>query len=247
MLDASLRDDDARVRSAAAGEVASLADSAAVRDSVRRRMRVLLADPDVGVRSTALGALAAGATLDDLAAALDAYDRSRTDTDNDARMTFWRLADSSLARTGTLLPDAIERRLAALPRPEDPLERLVAARIRRFASWRDSTGTAHPMQWYEARVREMLGASPIVRVDTDRGPIELVLFSRDAPLTVFNFTSLARRGYFDGQRFTTTAQPKMRSRRSRVLSGFAREKQSHVLPLFGGGGFFPRGLFRSGL
>jgi cyclophilin family peptidyl-prolyl cis-trans isomerase len=31
--------------------------------------------------------------------------------------------------------------------------------------------------------------------------VELSLFAADAPLTVHNFATLARRGYFDGQRF----------------------------------------------
>jgi cyclophilin family peptidyl-prolyl cis-trans isomerase len=41
----------------------------------------------------------------------------------------------------------------------------------------------------------------VARFETDRGVLEFVLFVEDAPLTVYNFTSLARRGYFDGQRF----------------------------------------------
>ena len=31
--------------------------------------------------------------------------------------------------------------------------------------------------------------------------MELLLYSREAPLTTWNIVSLARRGYFDGQRF----------------------------------------------
>jgi cyclophilin family peptidyl-prolyl cis-trans isomerase len=41
----------------------------------------------------------------------------------------------------------------------------------------------------------------VARIETERGVLELALFAADAPLTVYNFTSLARRGYFDGQRF----------------------------------------------
>lgn len=201
LFDDSARDRDGRVRSASANALASLIDSATVRDIVRRRLRALLHDADVGVRSAALAGLAARVTVDDLSAALDAYERSRADADNDARSAFWRLTDSALAHAKGALPDSIERRLAALPRPDDPLERLAAARITRFAAWRDSSGTARPMAWYEARVRERLGQPPMARIETDRGPIELVLFSYDAPLTVFNFISLARRGYFDGQQF----------------------------------------------
>jgi cyclophilin family peptidyl-prolyl cis-trans isomerase len=41
----------------------------------------------------------------------------------------------------------------------------------------------------------------VARIETDRGTIELRLAADQAPLTVANFVSLARRGYFDGQRF----------------------------------------------
>lgn len=201
LLDDYTRDPDGRVRSASANALASLIDSASVRDSVRRRLRALLRDGDVGVRSAALAGLTARVTVDDLSAALDAFERSRADTDNDARSAFWRLTDSALAQAKGALPDSIERRLAALARPDDPLERMTAARMTRFAAWRDSTGTARPIAWYEARVREALGRPPMARIDTDRGPIELVLLAHDAPLTVFNFISLAKRGYFDGQQF----------------------------------------------
>lgn len=38
-------------------------------------------------------------------------------------------------------------------------------------------------------------------LDTTRGPIEIELFREDAPMTVANFVSLARRGYFNGLSF----------------------------------------------
>ena len=195
------RDDlDGRVRAAGAAALATLADTPSVRPRVRAVLRAALADPDVGVRAAALGALASGATVEDLAAALDAYARSRSDGDNDARLAFWQLADSALAKAG--VSDSMSAGLAALARPDDPLERIAASRIGRFAAWRDSTGTARPMEWYLARAREVLShPRPVARIETDRGVIELALFATDAPLTVHNFVTLARRGYFDGQRF----------------------------------------------
>jgi cyclophilin family peptidyl-prolyl cis-trans isomerase/HEAT repeat protein len=199
-LEPWLRDSDGRVRAAAAGALAALADSAAVRPQARAMLRRLLSDADVVVRSAALGGLAGGATTDDLALALDAYRLSRTDTDNDARLAFWQLADTALKRSSGVVPDRIGLRLDALPRPSDPLERMAAARIPRFAAWSDSTGTARPIEWYQARAGEA-HRSPVARIETDRGILELALFAEDAPLTVYNFTSLARRGYFDGQRF----------------------------------------------
>jgi cyclophilin family peptidyl-prolyl cis-trans isomerase/HEAT repeat protein len=197
-----LHDPDGRVRADAAAALATLVDSGAVRVRARDALRGLLADSDFVVRASALGGLAPGATTADLAPALDAYELSRRDQDADARLAFWQLADSALARAGRVLPDDVARRLGTLAPPVDPLERIVAARIPRFAAWRDSAGTPRDMEWYEARVRESLRTpAPVVRIQTGRGTIELTLFAAEAPLTVYNFTSLARRGYFDGQRF----------------------------------------------
>jgi cyclophilin family peptidyl-prolyl cis-trans isomerase len=131
-----LADPDGRVRAAAAGALGTLADSARTRDAARNRLQQLLADSDVGVRTTAREGLT-----------------------------------SSAARGAS----ASERR--------------------------DSTGTARPLAWYEARAREASSARPIADIETERGVIQVALFSDDAPLTVFNFDSLARAGYFDGQRF----------------------------------------------
>jgi cyclophilin family peptidyl-prolyl cis-trans isomerase len=42
---------------------------------------------------------------------------------------------------------------------------------------------------------------PVATIETSRGVMELELFATDAPLTVYNFITLARRRYFDGQSF----------------------------------------------
>jgi cyclophilin family peptidyl-prolyl cis-trans isomerase len=53
-----------------------------------------------------------------------------------------------------------------------------------------------------ARVREARRTPrPIASIETERGVVDLELFAPDAPLTVYNFITLARRGYFDGQAF----------------------------------------------
>ena len=160
-----------------------------------------MSDSDFGVRSASLDALVRGATADDLAAALPSRAIAAGDRDSDARLAFWRLADSALARQKGSLPDSIQRALAQLSRPSDPLERLVAAGIPRFAAWRDSAGTARPLAWYEDRAREALGPAPTLLIETRHGTMTLRLFASDAPLTTYNITSLARQGYFDGQHF----------------------------------------------
>ena len=195
------QDSDGRVRAVAASAFGVLAESASVRSRVRERLRALLADADAGVRSASLGGLTRGSSSDDLAAALASYHLSLADDDNDARLAFWRLADTVLARHAESLPDSVRRTLATILRPTDPLERNAAARITRFSAWRDSAGTARPLAWYEARARESALLAPTLVVVTERGIIELELFAAEAPLTVYNIVSLAARGYFDGQRF----------------------------------------------
>jgi cyclophilin family peptidyl-prolyl cis-trans isomerase/HEAT repeat protein len=173
-LERPLRDDDGRVRAAAAGALATLAESASVAGMARRELRALARDPDFVVRANALGALARNASTEDLAIAIASYP----------------------------LPDSLARALSAIERPSDPLERSRAASISRFAFWRDSTGTARPQSWYEARARESLdGRTRSAQIVTNRGTLVLELFPAEAPITVDNFASLARKGYFDGQAF----------------------------------------------
>ena len=197
-----MHDRDARVRTTAATALASLMDSATARDSVRAALRQALSDRDPFVRAAALAGLSSAASITDLALALDSHAAHVADRDLDARLAFWQLADSALARAGAALPESLSRRLSTLTRPADPLERIAAARIPRFVAWADSTGTARPLAWYEARAREVIRRPErAAQLVTARGTITLTLFAWDAPLTVYNFTSLAQRHYFDGQRF----------------------------------------------
>jgi cyclophilin family peptidyl-prolyl cis-trans isomerase/HEAT repeat protein len=196
------RDPDPRVRGAAVGAMAALMDSATAHDVARARLRDALRDGDLFVRAAAFGGLSNAASITDLSLALDAYARSATDRDADARLAFWQVVDSAITRAGPDLPDSLARRLAALARPADPLERIAASAIPRFASWADSTGTARPLAWYQDRARDVIRRpEQVARIQTDRGTLELMLFAWDAPLTVYNFTSLANRHYFDGQAF----------------------------------------------
>ena len=196
-----LRDPDGRVRASAVGALAALADSVTPRAVVRQRLRAVLADSDVAVRANALGTLSRGASVEDFGAALASHRRYAADADNDARLAFWRMADSALARFGDGLPDSIRRDLVALPRPTDPLERAAAAAIPRFAAWRDLPPDGHPLSWYEARVDELRAADHVLSIETNRGIMELSLYASDAPLTVYNVMTLARAGYFNGLGF----------------------------------------------
>jgi len=177
-------------------------DSTPAREGVRASLRGALRDSDPMVRAAALDGLARAATGTDLELAMDAYGRSANDRDLDARLAFWKLADSALARHATAVSDSTKRRLGGLARPAEPLERAAAADIPRFAFWRDSAGTPRPLAWYEARAREVsYHPQRTARIETARGTLQLVLYAWDAPLTVYSFKSLADRHYFDGQRF----------------------------------------------
>lgn len=62
------------------------------------------------------------------------------------------------------------------------------------------------LAWYERVVRDVVapalaaqGANAII--DTERGPITIRLYGDDTPLTVWNFATLAQRGFYDGLRF----------------------------------------------
>ena len=201
-LDASLRDRDGRVRASAVEALGALADSTSVSSIVRQRLRAALTDSDFAVRASALAALAKGATIDDLAAATRGYAVAMRDADLDARLAFWTLADSAIRSRRSVLPDSVDRALAAISRPSNPLERARAANIPRFAAWADSTEEPREAPWYLARAREALASRPpVARIETERGVIELLLFPAEAPITVHNFVSLARRHYFDGQLF----------------------------------------------
>ncbi len=195
-----MADAEGRVRAAAAGGLARLSDSTSVRAPVRAALRSFLSDADIGVRSASLGGLTRGASADEFADALASYRDHTNDVDADARLAFWRLADSAVARNKTL-PASVEAAFNSLPRPTEAIERNAAARIPRFASWRDSTGTARPSSWYDDRAREAGAPQPVLTIETERGVLELALFSGEAPVTVHNIRSLAARQYFDGQRF----------------------------------------------
>jgi peptidyl-prolyl cis-trans isomerase B (cyclophilin B) len=45
------------------------------------------------------------------------------------------------------------------------------------------------------------GGLPVVRLQTDKGDIDLELFRNDAPKTVENFMKLIQQGFYDGIRF----------------------------------------------
>ncbi|HJU90929.1 MAG TPA: peptidylprolyl isomerase [Gemmatimonadaceae bacterium] len=200
------RDPDARVRAAAHDAISSLADSAQY-PWARSGLYVAFVDSDVSVRAGAVGALIGRASATDLPVVLDVYRTALRDSVNDARLTAVRFFAEAWKRDSASISDSMRVELSSLPVPSDPLERAAAEGVTPLAAWNQITPQPRrPQQWYEARIRELVvpalrGQLPRAEVVTDRGQIVIELFALDAPLTVHNFMSLARAGYYSGVYF----------------------------------------------
>lgn len=173
----------------------------ALADTLRRA----LASPDLFIRATAASLLArAGddasardeATLDDLIAALSA---SQRDGQNDAQ----------LAIIDALSRFRSERAIEAVRGAASDRDHLVrrAARVALKAQGvkveETEIGpvrTGRKRAFYE-RIARSINRPRTAIIETERGAITLELFAADAPLTVENFTTLARRGFFNGIAF----------------------------------------------
>jgi cyclophilin family peptidyl-prolyl cis-trans isomerase len=158
------------------------------------------------VRATVIGALADRPSAADLSAVLASYSQAGRDSANDARLAalqyvgaLWRKDSSSLNATWL-------SHLAQTPVPADPLERAAGARIPVWANWGAVAATARPHGWYDGIVRAVVmpayvGKTLNATINTVRGPIRLELFGAEAPITVWNFLSLARSGYYRNTHF----------------------------------------------
>ena len=153
---------------------------------------------DIGVRTAAASIVEAQklTTLRD--ALVAAWQRARSDNADDAR---WA-ALSALA--------AIDPAAARGPMEETLADKDWAMRLR-AARWLTSQDPASdalvrirpapvtlPAEAYEAVHLITPPYSPQVFIDTPKGSVQIELAVLDAPLTVENFVTLARKGYFDG-------------------------------------------------
>jgi cyclophilin family peptidyl-prolyl cis-trans isomerase/HEAT repeat protein len=199
------RDPDGRVRSAAYEAFADSAESPARRAYLRAGLR----DADVAVRATVIDALdRAGASGGDVPAVAASYSLARSDSIVDARMAVVRYIAAAWRHDSVGFGDAGRAAVAALPAPADPVELDEARGVSVFAHWRGETPRRppHPPEWYARIVRDIVmpglaGHGPTASIQTDRGPIAIELYGVEAPITVDNFLSLARSGYFRDTRF----------------------------------------------
>ena len=199
------RDADPRVREAAYGAIVPVA-SVALEDSVHSVLLRGLRDPDFYVRATVLGALADRASVKDLPAVLESYEQAARDSANDARLAALQYIVGLWKKDSAGFAESDRVRLARLPVPADPLERAAGRGVPAWESWRSVAPVARPPAWYDSVVRMIVlpalsGRPPRATIHTIRGPIQVELFGAQAPITVWNFLSLARSGYYRNTRF----------------------------------------------
>jgi cyclophilin family peptidyl-prolyl cis-trans isomerase/HEAT repeat protein len=199
------RDPDARVREAAYAAIVPPA-GLALEDSVHALLINGLRDPDFYVRATVLGAMAERPKAADLSAVLTSYNLATRDSANDARLAAIQYVGALWKKDSTALNATWRQHLAQTPVPADPLERAAGKDFPVWAKWSAVPVNPRAISWYEGVVRAIVmpayvGKTVNATIYTVRGPIRLELFGTDAPITVWNFISLARSGYYRNTRF----------------------------------------------
>ncbi|HJP85826.1 MAG TPA: peptidylprolyl isomerase [Gemmatimonadaceae bacterium] len=200
-----LADADPRVRESAYAAIAPPA-SMPLEDSVHVMLIHGLQDPDFYVRATVIGALTDRPSAKDLRAVMASYRTAARDSANDARIAALQYVTALWKKDSASIDPTLRADLARETAPRDPLERAVGKELPFWKSWGTIRPSARPAAWYENVVRSMVvpslvGRRPRATIQTVRGPIELELFGDDAPITAWNFLTLARSGYYRNTRF----------------------------------------------
>jgi cyclophilin family peptidyl-prolyl cis-trans isomerase/HEAT repeat protein len=201
----TLGDRDPRIRAAAYGVLAGN-DTMPLPANALANIRTGLLDPSPTVRVAVMGALESHARAADVPKVMDAYLKAQSDSVNDARVAAIHYVASAWRRDSVGFTTTLRERLEKIPAPADRTVRVEAAEIPVFKSWGPVPGTSHPLAWYEDIVRTLVipalaGKMQRATLRTIRGDISLELFGADAPLTVANFLSLARAGYYRNTHF----------------------------------------------
>jgi cyclophilin family peptidyl-prolyl cis-trans isomerase len=199
-----IADKDPRVRAAAYSAIA--ATDTLITPATRTVLLKGLSDSDYMVRATVIGSLARRANAADAGVVIDSYERSARDPSNDARIAAINYLAAAWKRDSAAFAAPLRERVSRLRPSPDPLVRAEAANIAVFRGWESTSGTPRPMSWYQSIVRTyvlpaLAGNRQRATIRTPRGDVVLDLFGADAPLTVNNFLTLARSGYYRGTRF----------------------------------------------
>jgi cyclophilin family peptidyl-prolyl cis-trans isomerase/HEAT repeat protein len=197
-------DQDPRVAATALDGLAAITPEKA--PGLERIFIERLGSADIGVRAAALRGLSTRATAAELPLLLDAYARAEHDLElNDAARAAVT-ALGALAASNVPVQRSFFRRFA---RSTDPIIRREVREKIGPGNW----GEIAPVEvdrgpgFYTELARDLIApvlagaARPRAIIYTDAGEITIELDVTEAPLTVHNFISLARRGYFDGFRW----------------------------------------------
>jgi len=199
------RDPDPRVRAMALVALQPPA-SMPVEDSIHAGLIRALNDPDFYVRATVIDLLSRRPSASDLPAVLDEYRRSSADAANDARLAAVQYIAALWKKDSASVSPELLTALGKLQIPADPLERNAARGLRIFDAWSRVSEAPRPLSWYEGVLRAVAlpalqGKPPRATIHTVRGDLQLELFGADAPITVNNFLTLARSGFYRNTRF----------------------------------------------
>jgi cyclophilin family peptidyl-prolyl cis-trans isomerase/HEAT repeat protein len=199
------RDVDPRVREAAFAEISPPA-SMQLEDSVHALLLKGLQDPDFYVRATVLAALAERPSAADLRPVMASFQLARRDSANDARLAVIQYLGALWKKDSSIFSSTLVAEIRDRIRPLDPVERSAAAIIPFWKGYAMTASVPRPAGWYQNVVRSIVlpsleGKRPRATIQTVRGPIELELFGDDAPITAWNFLTLARSGYYRNTRF----------------------------------------------
>jgi cyclophilin family peptidyl-prolyl cis-trans isomerase len=200
-----VRDRDPRVRQAAYGALAP-PSSMRLEDSVHALLLRGLDDPDFYVRANVIGVLADRPSSADLPAVLTSYARAAKDSANDARLAALQYVSALWKKDSAALDAGSRARLSQLAVPRDPLERAAGKSVSLWSGWGRVAAPAKPRSWYQTLVRTTVlpvlsGRTLNATIHTARGPLHLEMHGADAPVTVSNFLSLARSGYYRNTAF----------------------------------------------
>lgn len=164
-----------------------------------------LKNPDVFVRAAAaelIGGL--GDSSEPVISAIyDAYKAARADKVNDARIAIVEAADK--------LKHPMNIQVLSDPsRDSDYVVRLKAAELSRIPSTEVTTDklqigkveTGHDRAyWHRIAQLSEVRTNPTAVIHTRKGTIRIELLAADAPMTVDNFMTLAKNGFYDGLSF----------------------------------------------
>jgi cyclophilin family peptidyl-prolyl cis-trans isomerase len=195
-LRAMLADEDHRVQAAVVTALAAAGSPEVERAATERLTHV-----DFALRAAAATALADVKAASAVPALLIAYQASASDPEYGARAALLNaIAKLNPAAATPLLREALgDRDWAVRVRAASLLKEQNAATPDLATSMRPAAaGRAVEDPAWQRIVAPPF--APLAYIDTTRGTIEVELFVSDAPLTVENFVSLSRRGFFANRR-----------------------------------------------